>query len=43
MSRYAWTSKQREFIVENFLINGESVTATLRNFRNHFQLPFAKQ
>ena len=43
MSRYACTSKHRAFMVENFLTNGESITATLRNFRNHFQLPFAKQ
>ena len=34
----AWTGKHRAFIVENFLPNGESVTASLRNFRNHFQL-----
>ena len=33
-----WTGKHRAFIVENFLTNGESVTAALRNFRNHFQL-----
>ena len=34
----AWTGKHCAFIVENFLTNRESVTATLRNFRNHFQL-----
>ena len=34
----AWTGKHRAFIVENFLTNGESVIAALRNFRNHFQL-----
>ena len=34
----AWTGKHRAFIVENFLTNRESVTATLRNFINHFQL-----
>ena len=33
-----WTGKHRAFIVENFLPNGESVTASLRNFRNHFEL-----
>ena len=34
----AWTGKQRAFIVESFFTNGESVAASLRNFRNHFQL-----
>ena len=34
----AWTSTLGEFIVESFLINGKSVSATSRNFRNHFQL-----
>ena len=34
----ASTGKHRAFIVEIFLTNGKSITATLRNFRNHFQL-----
>ena len=32
----AWTGSQRAFIVESFLINGEFVNVTLRNFKNHF-------
>ena len=38
MSRYGLTGKHLAFIVKSFLTNGESVTATLRNFRNHFQM-----
>ena len=33
-----WTGTHHAFVVENFTTNGESVTATLRNFRTHFHL-----
>ena len=33
-----WTGTHRAFVMENFITNGESVTATLRNFRTHFHL-----
>ena len=33
-----WTGTHLAFIVEGFFINGESVGAILKNFRNHFQL-----
>ena len=33
-----WTGTHRAFVAENFITNGESVTATLRNFRTHFHL-----
>ena len=33
-----WTGAHRAFVVENFITNGESVTATLRNFRTHYYL-----
>ena len=34
----AWTGTHRAVTVESFLINEESVTATLKNFRNYFQM-----
>ena len=33
-----WTGIHRAFVLENFITNGKSVTATLRNFRTHFHL-----
>ena len=33
-----WTGTHCAFVVENFITNGESVTATLRNFRTNFHL-----
>ena len=34
----ACTGTHHAILVKSFLTNGESVTANLRNFRNHFQL-----
>ena len=33
-----WSDEQRGFVVETFFKNGDSVIATQRAFRTHFQL-----